>query len=281
MGGMPMMGGVGRSDLLGRGCRRYRLPLLPDQRAHPRCTATFTAKPGQRIRIRFINAGTDTAFRVALAGHPMTVTHTDGYPVQPVKVDAVLIGMGERYDVVVTAADGVFPWSRRRGQKSAGTGPAVHRRGTAPDPHSSRPNSNGEWAWRTCSPPHRTPPWVNTTDTNLLGAVASRRHDGLRLDDQWAPIRQHRTLTIRQGQAATLTFTNMSMTWHPMHCTATPFKSSGPTTASGARKDTAIVLPMQNWASLLSPTIPGVWMLHCHNTYHQEAGMMTSLNYTT
>jgi FtsP/CotA-like multicopper oxidase with cupredoxin domain len=26
---------------------------------------------------------------------------------------------------------------------------------------------------------------------------------------------------------------------------------------------------------------PGTWMLHCHNTYHQEAGMMTSLNYTT
>ncbi|WP_139829506.1 multicopper oxidase domain-containing protein [Mycobacterium gastri] len=21
-------------------------------------------------------------------------------------------------------------------------------------------------------------------------------------------------------------------------------------------------------------------MMHCHNTYHQEAGMMTSLNYT-
>lgn len=23
---------------------------------------------------------------------------------------------------------------------------------------------------------------------------------------------------------------------------------------------------------------PGVWMPHCHNTYHQEAGMMTTLN---
>ncbi|MCW2688097.1 MAG: multicopper oxidase, type 2, partial [Mycobacterium sp.] len=27
---------------------------------------------------------------------------------------------------------------------------------------------------------------------------------------------------------------------------------------------------------------PGIWMMHCcHNTYHQEAGMMTSLNYVT
>jgi FtsP/CotA-like multicopper oxidase with cupredoxin domain len=25
---------------------------------------------------------------------------------------------------------------------------------------------------------------------------------------------------------------------------------------------------------------PGIWMLHCHNTYHQKAGMTTSLNYS-
>jgi FtsP/CotA-like multicopper oxidase with cupredoxin domain len=24
---------------------------------------------------------------------------------------------------------------------------------------------------------------------------------------------------------------------------------------------------------------PGEWMLHCHNSYHQEAEMMTRLNY--
>jgi multicopper oxidase len=39
----------------------------------------------------------------------MTVTHTDGYPMAPTQVDALLIGMAERYDVTVTAADGVFP----------------------------------------------------------------------------------------------------------------------------------------------------------------------------
>ena len=24
---------------------------------------------------------------------------------------------------------------------------------------------------------------------------------------------------------------------------------------------------------------PGQWMVHCHNTYHAEAGMMTRLDY--
>jgi FtsP/CotA-like multicopper oxidase with cupredoxin domain len=26
---------------------------------------------------------------------------------------------------------------------------------------------------------------------------------------------------------------------------------------------------------------PGRWMLHCHNAYHAEAGMMTRLHYLT
>jgi FtsP/CotA-like multicopper oxidase with cupredoxin domain len=42
----------------------------------------------------------------------MTITHTDGHPVVPVRADALLIGMGERYDVQVTLADGVFPLTR-------------------------------------------------------------------------------------------------------------------------------------------------------------------------
>jgi FtsP/CotA-like multicopper oxidase with cupredoxin domain len=26
---------------------------------------------------------------------------------------------------------------------------------------------------------------------------------------------------------------------------------------------------------------PGAWMLHCHNAFHMEAGMMTRLEYVT
>ena len=40
-----------------------------------------------------------------------------------------------------------------------------------------------------------------------------------------------------------------------------------------------VVLPMQRLTVDVVADNPGEWMLHCHNTYHQEAGMMTSLNY--
>ena len=56
------------------------------------------------------------------------------------------------------------------------------------------------------------------------------------------PFADTEPLTIRQGQRATLTFTNMSMMWHPMHLHGHTFQVIRPDGSLGARKDTAIVL---------------------------------------
>lgn len=40
-----------------------------------------------------------------------------------------------------------------------------------------------------------------------------------------------------------------------------------------------IVAPMQAVAVAFDADNPGVWMLHCHNGYHMDAGMMTTLEY--
>ena len=47
----------------------------------------------------------------------------------------------------------------------------------------------------------------------------------------------------------------------------------------GARKDTVIVLPNQTVTVDLEAANPGQWMIHCHNIYHAEAGMMVNLAY--
>jgi FtsP/CotA-like multicopper oxidase with cupredoxin domain len=59
--------------------------------------------PGERIRLRFINAAAMTFFDVRIPGLPMTVVAADGRTVQPVTVDEFRIGNGETYDVIVTA----------------------------------------------------------------------------------------------------------------------------------------------------------------------------------
>jgi multicopper oxidase len=141
----PLLSGA-TSALLGgdAGDVRYPYYLINGRiRTAPR---TFTARPGQRVRIRFINAGADTAFRVALGGHAMTVTHTDGYPVTPVQVRALLIGMGERYDVQLTLGDGVFPLAALAEGKNA-TALALVRTGpgTPRPPVPGRPNCAARW----------------------------------------------------------------------------------------------------------------------------------------
>jgi FtsP/CotA-like multicopper oxidase with cupredoxin domain len=49
--------------------------------------------------------------------------------------------------------------------------------------------------------------------------------------------------------------------------------------ASGLRKDTVLIPPMGAASLQLEAVNPGAWMVHCHNTYHAEAGMMIGLHY--
>ncbi|KAF1979684.1 laccase precursor [Bimuria novae-zelandiae CBS 107.79] len=58
---------------------------------------------GKKYRLRLVNPSVDIAIRVSLDGHPFTVIATDFVPVQPYDSNWVLIGIGQRYDVVFTA----------------------------------------------------------------------------------------------------------------------------------------------------------------------------------
>ena len=62
-------------------------------------TGLFT--PGERVRLRIINASAMTNFNVRIPGLAMTVIHADGQPVQPVEIDEFQIGVAETYDVIV------------------------------------------------------------------------------------------------------------------------------------------------------------------------------------
>ncbi len=61
--------------------------------------------PGDRIRLRIINAGAMTFFDVRLPDLIMTVIQADGQNVQPVVVDEFRIGPAETYDVIVNPTE--------------------------------------------------------------------------------------------------------------------------------------------------------------------------------
>ncbi len=58
-------------------------------------------EPGERVRLRLINAATMSYFNVRIPGLPMTVVQTDGQDVEPVETDELQIAVAETYDVVV------------------------------------------------------------------------------------------------------------------------------------------------------------------------------------
>ncbi|HDS1060124.1 TPA: copper resistance system multicopper oxidase [Pseudomonas putida] len=66
---------------------------------------TGVFKPGEKIRLRFINGSAMTYFDVRIPGLKMTVVAADGQYVHPVSVDEFRIAVAETYDVIVEPED--------------------------------------------------------------------------------------------------------------------------------------------------------------------------------
>ena len=66
-------------------------------------TALFS--PGERVRLRFINASAMTIFNVRIPGLPMSVIQADGQNVRPVQVDEFQISVAETFDVIVQPSE--------------------------------------------------------------------------------------------------------------------------------------------------------------------------------
>jgi CopA family copper-resistance protein len=73
--------------------------LLNGQPPGRNWTAHF--RPGERVRLRFINGSSMSIFDVRIDGLPITVVQADGNDVVPVTVDEFRISVAETYDVIV------------------------------------------------------------------------------------------------------------------------------------------------------------------------------------
>ncbi len=67
----------------------------------PNANWTGLFQPGERVRLRFINASSMTFFDVRVPGLKMTVVAADGNDIEPIAVDEFRIGNAETYDVIV------------------------------------------------------------------------------------------------------------------------------------------------------------------------------------
>ena len=74
-------------------------PLINGKGPEQNWTGLF--KPGERVRLRFINSSAMTYFDIRIPGLDMTVVQADGNNVRPVKVEELRIAVAETYDVIV------------------------------------------------------------------------------------------------------------------------------------------------------------------------------------
>ena len=114
----------------------------------------YLFRPGERVRLRFINAGAMTFFNIRIPGLPMTVVQADGQNVDPVEVDEFQIGVAETYDVVVTP-----------GEQAAYTlvAESMDRSGMGLATLASAPGA------RAAIPPLRDPPLLTMADMGMSG----------------------------------------------------------------------------------------------------------------
>ena len=281
MGGMGhgSMGGMGMGDPPWGDAGDVIYPHFLVNGRPPTDPEVLSARPGQRVRLRIVNAASDTIFTVALGGHRMTITHSDGFPVEPVDVEAFYIGMGERYDATVTLRDGVFPLvARPFGKTSGGQAMALVRTGAGipPEPTVTPSELDG---------PVLIGSQLQPTEEARLPQREPDSSEDLVLQGSMRPYRwgingavygENEPLTVKRGQRLRLNAVNMSMMTHPLHIHGHTFALP-----SGLRKDTVLMAPMQSFAIDLDADNTGDWMIHCHNIYHAEAGMMIALEYTT
>lgn len=251
----------------------------------PEDPAVFDVKKGERVRLRLVNPSSATTYHLALAGHRLTVTHADGQPVEPVEVDSLLIGMGERYDVVVEATqpgahtllartvEGDAPPARailryqgsRQNRPPEGQVPEGLRGGRRlryADLQSARslPQPLAE-----AGAPDRT------FDLRLSGGMMMTQGEWF-IDGQRYPDAD--PLEIREGERVRVNMRNMSMMLHPMHLHGHFFRTGG------ILKDTVLLEPHMGRASFdFIADNPGRWFFHCHNLYHLHAGMAREVRY--
>lgn len=282
MGGQGMSGTGGMSGMMGSGSGRPLFDTFAvNGKAYPH-TPPLLVRQGERVRLRLINAGSIETQALALAGHRLTITHSDGNPLaRPLEVEAVILGVGERADVEFLA-DNPGRWQLRGLlQRHAEQGLAVDvvYEGYDADPvRTFPPETRFRFARYAdfAGPPRPAGP-DRSYDLTLSGGMMGS--DAWTINGRTYPYTEH--LSVQPGERVRLKLFNMSMEDHPMHLHGHTFQlvAIGGRPVEGPLKDTLNVRHMEQYEIEFVANNPGVWLFHCHNLVHMGGGLMAEVHY--
>ncbi|MBK9026971.1 MAG: copper resistance system multicopper oxidase [Propionivibrio sp.] len=129
---------------------------------------TGVFRPGERVRLRFINGAGNTFYDVRIPGLKLNVVQADGVNIDPVAVDEFRFGPGETYDVLVEPKDDAYTIFAQSMDRSG------YARGTL----ASGAGLQAE------VPELDKPKWLSMTDMMgaMGGGMAGMDHGGMAMD---------------------------------------------------------------------------------------------------
>lgn len=244
--------------------------------------AEVRIKDGEVVRLRLINGSATYSLRFQIDNHPLTVIASDGQPLRPVTVDNLLIGIGERYDVLIHGKGSGSHWIRA----TTGTNKtiqAVLRYGDSSPVEPTTPPQG--WRERFLAPSQLASP----KDVNLE-KVAYREipmvFAGPEPVYRWSVNGEFYPKTtpiqIKKNEWIRMRFVNRTNMEHPFHIHGHSFYILGTPDQLNLKnpplKDTLNIWPNAEQVIQWKATNPGHWIFHCHVEWHLAGGMASLLH---
>ena len=284
--------------------------LINGKTAAQNWTALF--KPGQTVRLRFINASAMSFYDVRIPGLSMLVVAADGQNIEPIPIDEFRFGTGETYDVIVQPRD-TKPYTimaepiDRTGFALATLATQEGVRGDIPQQRPRALLTMGDMGDVDMSHMEMTAEdmksgWIDAATPGDKKALSYRdlRYVGIQKDtrppDRTIEVRLGGNMQryiwtmngktyngmspihLAYGERVRLTFTNETMMAHTMHLHGMFVQlENGQPSGKLPNKHTVIIPPGQSYSVLLTANEAGEWAFHCHLLYHMLSGMMNTV----
>lgn len=271
--------------------------------ANGRRSITLPANPGEKVRLRVINAGASTYFYLHSATGPLSIVAADGPAVKPLAVKRLLIGMAETYDVMVTvppsgqwevratSQDGSGHASILLGEGGLHAAPEIprpeiysmdsHLMAAMDDMESPAMKMEAE---RPLSPYSK----LRALKSTALPASLPRRAIEMRLTGDmeryiWSfngkTMAEDGVIKIKRGEVLRLELINDTMMHHPIHLHGHFFRVLEGQGNAAPLKHTVDVPPMGKRTIEFEANESGDWLFHCHLLYHMHSGMARVFSY--
>ncbi len=262
------------------------------------------AKPGEKVRLRFINSATASYFYLQFAGGPVEIVSTDGKDVKPVKVDRFLMAIAETYDLIVsvpekgsyefraTAQDGSGHTSIFIGSGKRILAPNIPKPNLYKMKMSMRKGMDKKMGMGSMSAMNQRPlsPYkkLRSISKSSLPRANPKREIVLSLTGDmeryvWSmngeTLSADNMIRIRHGENVRFVLINKTMMHHPMHLHGHFFRVINGQGDYSPLKHTVDVPPLATQIIEFEANEYNDWFFHCHILYHAKSGMARVVSY--